>query len=246
MARWTEEDKQTLNFNGYQGLSVSGEHDFNESVKNGDLGEFYAKRFLEKQYLSQPENVRVDIKDVHDVPHYQRKGIDLLVDVYKQNGSIHRILFEIKNDSYTTNNLFAETVSNAETGTKGCVFTSEAHWWLYIYENQDRAIMFNPKELADFVKNTTKTYRKVTLMNTTSITGQPFKTYGVLIPVQDVVKYVPSAREIRIPIRAMAKELGIDMKRFDDFKKYKSCIDGEYVEAPYPLGINPTDSLVLN
>lgn len=220
-------------------MKSSGIHDFQESVKNGKFGEEIAKHFLTKMYLKNPNISFVTVKDVSLVKEYYFLGIDFIV-YFNQVGDdrLYQTTIEIKNDSYTSNNLFVETASNSGTGRKGCMYTSQADFWLYLYENQDRGIMFKPSEVVAFVSE--KNYRKVSFENKGNEHKEDYKTFGILVPVEDIVKNIPSAREVRIPIRAMAKSLGVDMSHFKDFIPYRSLIDGRLVKEPYKMNVHPT------
>ena len=86
-------------------------HDFKKSIKVGEYGEN-----LILDFLSNLDNVDF-VEDVTGYPAYQNTDIDFLV--HFKSGTVSSI--EIKTDTYTSGNIFYETISNLEYGVAGCM-----------------------------------------------------------------------------------------------------------------------------
>lgn len=84
-------------------------YNFKDSKEVGELGEQTVKNYL----LSKP-NIE-EIVDVTKNRNYWEKDIDFIVRFIDGK----EIVIEIKTDTYTTNNIFFETISSIESQTPG-------------------------------------------------------------------------------------------------------------------------------
>ena len=100
-------------------------HHFRESLKVGERGEALIMDYLEKS-----PNVR-KIIDVRDSKLHQEIDVDLLV---KMNSG-QELKIEVKTDTYTSGNIYYETMSALETGSIGCFEKTEADYMFYFFMN---------------------------------------------------------------------------------------------------------------
>ena len=100
-------------------------HNFSHSVKVGEKGER-----LILDYLEQSPTIQ-DIIDVRHSPMYQEKDIDFLIKM--KTGREYSI--EVKTDTYTSGNIYYETMSAEETGSTGCLDKTEADYLFYLFIN---------------------------------------------------------------------------------------------------------------
>ena len=102
-------------------------HNFHESLKVGDKGELIIMNFLEES-----PNVNAVI-DVSGIPDYQEVDVDAIVKM--KTGKEFSI--EIKTDTYTSGNIYYETISAIETGSQGCFLKTEADYIFYYFLNME-------------------------------------------------------------------------------------------------------------
>jgi hypothetical protein len=108
-------------------------YEFKKSLVVGDEGEIKMKEFL-----STLENIE-DIKSVQGIKKYQEEDIDFLVK-FKNSNNIASI--EVKTDTYTSGNLYYETISCIETNTLGCLEKTKADFIFYYFNKFDRLYIF--------------------------------------------------------------------------------------------------------
>ncbi len=109
-------------------------HDFYESNHTGKLGEYVVLN-----YLNTLPNIK-KVKDVSFDKEYQEQDIDYLVTFTDKKDMNYppkelKCSIEIKTDTYTTGNIFFETISNRQKNTKGCMYQSKADYLFYYFIN---------------------------------------------------------------------------------------------------------------
>lgn len=119
------------------------EHNFLDSYIKGQAGEEVIKNWLEK---------RKNISKVIDVRQnfiYQKKDIDFIVE--KQD---KQYFIELKTDyrAHETQNLFFEIISNNIKNTKGCIYTSQADYLLYLIPKMNVLYVIKLKQLIFWLK----------------------------------------------------------------------------------------------
>jgi len=98
-------------------------HDFKKSIIVGQEGEEIIKNYLRN-------NPKVEsFEDVSNIERYQNRDIDLIVQ-FKNNTAV---AVEVKTDTYTSGNIFYETMSNMEHGVVGCMVKSKADYLFYYF-----------------------------------------------------------------------------------------------------------------
>lgn len=100
-------------------------HDFKESLKVGERGEAVILDYLEKS-----PNIK-KIIDVRDSKIYQEVDVDLIVKMNTGN----ELKIEVKTDTYTSGNIYYETVSAEETDSIGCFEKTQADYIFYFFMN---------------------------------------------------------------------------------------------------------------
>lgn len=100
-------------------------HDFKESLKVGERGEAVILDYLEKS-----PNIK-KIIDVRDSKIYQEVDVDLIVKMNTGN----ELKIEVKTDTYTSGNIYYETVSSEETDSIGCFEKTQADYIFYFFMN---------------------------------------------------------------------------------------------------------------
>jgi hypothetical protein len=152
--------------------------DFEKSRTIGKQGEHLVKELL----TSLPFIEKVT--DTSELPGYQFKEIDLLLDY--TNGEKRTV--EVKTDVYSgTGNLAIETVANEEIGRKGWLYTSEATLLFYLFinglsDNSDNLLVLDFNHVRNIVANNPhlkqfKAKPEQQLRNTGTKT-----TKGILVP----------------------------------------------------------------
>ena len=148
-------------------------YDFSGRDKLGKIGEAVCQEMLKLlPWVDEVKSVRSD-KD------YQKKDIDLVV-----NSKDKRVCnIEVKTDSYTSGNMFYETVSNNITNEPGCFETSESDYIFYyfIHPEYRKIYVFQTKELREWVHNNKDRYKIKQVFNYT------FCSLGYAIPLVDLM-----------------------------------------------------------
>lgn len=98
-------------------------HNFEKSMKQGKAGEETIVR-----YIQSIEGVR-RLYDVRENKAYQMIDIDFILET---RGGKQQTL-EVKADSYTTGNIFYETLSNVEHNIPGCMYKTRAEYLYYYF-----------------------------------------------------------------------------------------------------------------
>lgn len=147
-------------------------HDFKKSIIVGQEGEEIIKNYLRNN----PKVKGFD--DVSNVERYQNRDIDLIVDF--MDGTA--VVVEVKTDTYTSGNIFYETMSNMECGVVGCMVKSKADYLFYYFtETRELYIMDFEKYRAWFRANKYRFSRKL-LKNIDKKRTGTYTSEGYTIP----------------------------------------------------------------
>ena len=147
-------------------------HEFNKSIVVGQAGEEIIKEYLRKN----PKVKGFD--DVSNIQRFQNRDIDLIVDFLDGTA----VAVEVKTDTYTSGNIFYETMSNMECGVVGCMVKSKANFLFYYFtETKELYIMNFDKYRAWFRKNKHLFTRKLLKNKNKAGTGT-YTSEGYTIP----------------------------------------------------------------
>ena len=105
-------------------VDESGVHNFDKSIKIGDIGETIMEYFITRNFPIR------SIVSVAKVPMYQQQDIDFIVTF--MNGTEQTL--EVKTDTYDVN-VFYELISNDIYNTPGCLVKTKADFVVYYFIN---------------------------------------------------------------------------------------------------------------
>lgn len=149
--------------------------DFNTSNSIGKRGELAVTNYLTEKNFT--------VLDASSHKLFQQLDIDF---VAGKDGKLYTI--DVKTDTHTTGNFYLEITSNDTKQTDGCLYASQADYWWYWFEKLGECYIFNPKEVATYVRENESKYRKVKHGSTGYGGRTLYHSIGVLIPVTDLVK----------------------------------------------------------
>lgn len=118
-------------------------HVFKDSLKVGDFGEK-----IVYQYLKNSPAVE-SILDVSDSKMYQELEVDLITKM--KNGDEHKI--EIKTDTYTSGNIYYETVSAEEVGSVGGFEKTVCDFMFYYFVNMNTLYILNMDKYREWFRS---------------------------------------------------------------------------------------------
>lgn len=117
-------------------------YNFNESLVVGKTGEDIVWNWLaSRPYV-------VDMKDVSNDKKYQKQDIDFLV-TFKGGQTISA---EVKTDTYTSGNIYFETISDTIMNTKGCMYVTKADYLLYYFIKTGELFILKMNEYREWFK----------------------------------------------------------------------------------------------
>lgn len=147
-------------------------HEFNKSIKIGEYGEELIKEYLKNNYRVK------SFEDVSHIERYQNRDIDLIVNFI--DGTACAV--EIKTDTYTSGNIFYETMSNIEHNVAGCMVISKADYLFYYFtETRELYILDFDKYRMWFKENKHNFCRKLLKNKNKAGTGT-YTSEGYTIP----------------------------------------------------------------
>lgn len=160
----------------------------NETAERGRAGEVRLAQWLERR----PRVARVELRT--DDLEAQRAGWDLAV---WRHGDVEPLRIEVKTDSHRPERLFLETAANESKGTPGCLMTSQADWWCYVFHQHGTMVAFDPAQARERVPDWSNHCRSAR-----AGTGRQrtlYTTRGMLVPRKTVLDQVPGAFTLRDP-----------------------------------------------
>jgi len=177
-------------------LSVR-QYAFHDKLSEAEKGEEIVFHYL----LTLPHVIEVE--DVRNCPEYRQKDIDFIVHTIDENTkTFSSETVEVKTDTYyRTGNIFAETVSNLNLGTKGCFLKTECDYIYYLFHPQNILYILPTQEVRQwFWKNFESLPTKKT--STCDSEGKVlYESLGKLIPRKRLVKEVQGVRVVKLPHR---------------------------------------------
>lgn len=169
------------------GVTSETVYQFKESLKAGEKGENTIIDFL----LSKGQVIRIE--DVRNHKGYQENDIDIIV--VDKNRTRHSC--EIKTDSYTSGNLFYETLSCVETGSIGCIEKTKADCILYYFENLHKLYILPADAFRRFFRDYQYMFRRASVKNYRH-NGDIYTTEGYLIPLNFLEKNMGACRTVNL------------------------------------------------
>lgn len=158
------------------------DHDWKTTLHQGMKGQESVKTWLEEK----PETV--EVVDVSHVKSFQKIDIDF---IWIHNGCITTI--ELKSDQYDmkkSENIFLETVGNAEKKKVGCFFNTQAEYYYYYFVKNGYIFKLPVAECREwFVKNMHR-FEKKRLS-----TNKLYHSEGYVIPREVLIKETSTIME---------------------------------------------------
>lgn len=146
-------------------------HNFNDSIIVGKKGEEIIELFIKNH-----PNVEKLYK-VEDVKTFRDKDIDVVA--FLKNGK--RCDIEIKADTYTSGNIFYETISCVEKDTPGCMIKTQADFLFYYFLKTSELYIIKMKEYREWF-NKNRNYFCKTHITNTRYDNSNFTSQGFLVP----------------------------------------------------------------
>ena len=147
-------------------------HVFSESIIVGNKGEEIVKRFL-----CGLKNV-ASITDVSSNAAYQKQDIDLIINFSDGTSSTA----EIKTDTYTSGNIFFETVSNLEANVPGCMYKTKADFLLYYFTKTKELYILDMPAYLKWFKANRSNFTEKKLKNINRRNNGTYTSVGYTIP----------------------------------------------------------------
>lgn len=147
-------------------------HDFKKSIVVGAEGETLIKNWLH-------QNPKVtDVVDVSEDKKYQNQDIDFVV--HTSDGGSFTV--ELKTDTYTSGNIFFETMSNVEHNVKGCMYKSQADFLLYYFTETRELYMLRLEEYRKWFEENISHFKKKAFRNVNRKRDGYYTSEGYTIP----------------------------------------------------------------
>ena len=147
-------------------------HDFAQSIIVGAKGEEIIKK-----YLASSKDVK-DIKDVSSIRTYQLQDIDLLITLQDDSS----VSAEIKTDTYTSGNIFFETMSNLEHNVAGCMYKTKADYLFYYFTQTKELYIMNMEAYRNWFEENKANFNCKKLKNRNRKNDGTYTSVGYTIP----------------------------------------------------------------
>lgn len=152
---------------------------FHAYMEKGEYGEYKIKKFLHEYF---GDNIDF-AEDKSNDKNFQKADIDLLL----QFGGGTITPMEVKNDTYTTGNMFYEIISRSEPETPdvpGCMITTEAEVLFYMFEQLDITLILDMKRLREWVA---AYFDCGGHLEKKVVTNPTYSSVGYIIPVEKMM-----------------------------------------------------------
>lgn len=126
-------------------------HNFSESIKVGDRGEAHIIDYLEKSPAVK------SILDVSGKKMYQEIEIDLILKMVDDS----ELKIEVKTDTYTSGNIYYETISAVETQSVGGFEKTQADYIFYYFINLNTLYILERKEYQKWFRSRQEEFKKL-------------------------------------------------------------------------------------
>ena len=159
---------------------------FQQSMSIGKRGEAIAKEYL--------KNNGWNFIDVSNNKDFQKKDIDFVVEKNEKSFTI-----DVKTDNFSTGNFFIETKKNEGKNSLGCIFSTEANFWWYIFLPAKQLYIFRPSVMIEHMEN--NSFREVG--HGTTVGSGGYTSKGQLVAIQsapydrciDIETYIDNTNE---------------------------------------------------
>lgn len=138
------------------------------------------------------------VVDADDDLAAQAEGWDLLV---RQRGQAACCRVEVKTDRHRPLNIALELVSNVERGVPGCLITSQADFWVYVFARTGDVIRFSPSEVRKWLE--AHSGRFETFEAKTWVGRTRYTTRGLLVPVGVLLNEVRGTRRLPLDVSSL-------------------------------------------
>lgn len=162
-------------------------YNFSNSKETGDLGEKIVAKFMSNGLMDTERLKFMSIQRVTDDAYWRERDVDFIATFQTAKGDVIRQKIEIKTDTYTTENLFYEYISNVDefnaSGGKfgvGCLDKTEANILVYYLINLDIMYVFHMGKLREWMhKNKDQPWVRTSYVRNKPKNNQPeYKTAG--------------------------------------------------------------------
>lgn len=147
-------------------------HDFNKSIKIGNDGEQTILKYLRNH----PKIKKV--KDVSKIAEFRDIDIDYCVEFITGKKST----IELKTDTYTSGNIFYETMSNMECNVPGCMVKSQAEFLFYYFTKTHELYIIKFAEYKIWFEENKPHFTRKLLKNINKQRNGKYTSEGYTIP----------------------------------------------------------------
>ena len=171
-------------------------YNFSGCDKLAKIGEAVSEEYLHTlKFINKIENVR-------DVKEYQAKDIDIIAEI-----DTRKIYIEVKTDSYTSGNMFYETISNDIKQEIGCMEKTEADFIFYYFINPKyrKIYIFRTEMLRDWVHKNKERFKLKKVYN------YSYNSFGYAFPLDILVEEIKNGIKI------------IDLNCLEDISKFEEA-----------------------
>lgn len=147
----------------------------------------WAVRKIEEELIGRGAHV----ENVEDDPFFQSLDVDLLLHRRGRNP----LLVEVKGDTYTTGNLYIETISNTRLDSPGCMIYTAADYLAYYFVRAGTALWIPTKKLQEWIPENINRFPKhnpVTTRNAKVVSNGE----GHTVPVGVLLKEVSGIKQM--------------------------------------------------
>lgn len=163
-------------------------HKFGNSLKIGDEGEKIVQEFLQN-------NPKVaNIEDVSGVDEYRDRDIDLVVKFIDGKEAT----VEIKTDTYTSGNIFFETVSNLEYSVPGCMYKTQADYLFYYFTKTKELYILQMGKYREWFEANKSHFTEKKLKNINRKEDGTYTSIGYTIPKVYLETYFKNHKKVVI------------------------------------------------
>lgn len=141
---------------------------------------------IAKKYLSINPKVKKVI-DVEDNEDFRKDDIDLVALMVDKNNVLKKCFIEVKCDTYASQNLYFETISNKNKNTPGCLLYSKAHFLFYYFEKYKKLYILPMKKFREwFLKNKNNFTKKEVFTKSNNSNEIYYSSEGYIIPLDSI------------------------------------------------------------
>lgn len=144
---------------------------FHTSKEKGKIGETLFRKLLNSRDCV--------VIDTSEKAYFQKEGIDFVVE--NKLGEVY--LVDVKTQFYPAKYFFAETISNTNTNSPGCLYTTAADFWFLYYVHDDYAVVVHPPDLQALIAEEKDNLREVEA-NTEQGGRIIYSSCGFLVPLE--------------------------------------------------------------